>query len=282
MFSIRNSKKLKAALLIGINYEDDEQSRLRGCINDIENIKKMITTHFNYKEDNIVMLRDDVNDVNKLPTGKNICQTFFKMALNSNKYSELWIHYSGHGISVDDKSGDEIDKKDEAIVPCDYKTSGIITDDLLYRLLSIVKCPVFIMMDCCHSATSFDLPYVFIPKQIGERVSFVKENHLNKRYRIRNKNIYALSGCRDNQTSSDAYFNNSKEFRGAFTDSLIRVLNAYNFNIRLSTLYIEILKYLKINNFEQETRLSSSNSRPDLIINPKQFKNSKWYKPWKY
>ena len=282
MFSNWKTNKPKAALLIGINYEDDEESRLRGCINDIKNVKTMITKHFDYYEENITMLRDDVDDIHKRPTSINICNTLLQHALNSRNYSELWIHYSGHGVSVNDRSGDEKDNKDEAIVPCDYKTSGIITDDLLYRLLSLVKCPVFIMMDCCHSATSFDLPYVFIPKQVNNRMSFIRENHMCSRLPLINKNIYALSGCRDSQTSADAYINKANEYRGAFTDALIHVLNAYDFNIKLSILYLEILKYLKVNNFEQETRLSSSNSRPNLVINPKRMKRSKWYKPWKY
>lgn len=281
MFKKSNKNKPKMALLIGINYEGDEASKLNGCINDIENVNRMLTNHFGYKSENVTMLRDDVDDDKHRPTGMNICHSLFNIAMNSHKYGELWIHYSGHGVSIDDRSGDEKDGKDEAIVPCDYKTGGIITDDLLFRILSYVKCPTFIMMDCCHSATSFDLPYIFIPKPIDKRIVFLRENHKSDKS-IRNKYIYAMSGCRDDQTSADAYFTKKSAYGGAFTEAMIAVLTRYNFQIQLSLLYLEILKYLKLNRFEQQTRLSSSNKKPNLYINPKNLKKRRWSPPWTF
>lgn len=41
----------------------------------------------------------------------------------------LFMHYSGHGGSVKDHTGDEEDQKDETMVPVDYAKSGQIKDD---------------------------------------------------------------------------------------------------------------------------------------------------------
>merc|ERR1712029_410625 len=67
----------------------------------------------------------------------------------------LVFQYSGHG--------DEEDAKDETIIPCDYRSAGQITDDELFKLLvSPLDDGVMmtIIMDCCHSGTGMDLPYI--------------------------------------------------------------------------------------------------------------------------
>ncbi|CAN0392663.1 unnamed protein product, partial [Hapterophycus canaliculatus] len=45
----------------------------------------------------------------------------------------LFMHYSGHGGSVKDTSGDEADNMDETMVPVDYQSSGQITDDEILK-----------------------------------------------------------------------------------------------------------------------------------------------------
>jgi hypothetical protein len=52
----------------------------------------------------------------------------------------LFIHYSGHGGRTRDLDGDELDGWDEVIFPVDYKTSGIITDDVIISCLLPVFC----------------------------------------------------------------------------------------------------------------------------------------------
>lgn len=45
----------------------------------------------------------------------------------------LFMHYSGHGGSVKDHTGDEEDQKDETMVPVDYAKSGQIKDDEILK-----------------------------------------------------------------------------------------------------------------------------------------------------
>jgi len=42
--------------------------------------------------------------------------------------------YSGHGTWVPDTSGDEADGRDEALVPYDYRTAGMLTDDHMFDI----------------------------------------------------------------------------------------------------------------------------------------------------
>ena len=64
-----------------------------------------------------------------------------------------------------DASGDEDDGYDETLFPVDFAKSGQILDDDLYKHF-VCKLPAGVtatcLMDCCHSGTVLDLPYVFV------------------------------------------------------------------------------------------------------------------------
>ena len=51
---------------------------------------------------------------------------------------------------------------DEAILPSDYATAGVILDDELSATFLRVRAgrTVMLSFDCCHSATLLDLPHV--------------------------------------------------------------------------------------------------------------------------
>ena len=54
---------------------------------------------------------------------------------------------------------------DEALCPLDYKTAGMLRDDLVFEKLVTplrkgVVCTC--IMDCCHSGSILDLPYEFL------------------------------------------------------------------------------------------------------------------------
>ena len=77
---------------------------------------------------------------------------------------------AGHGTKLVDQSGDEDDGYDEALVPLDFRESGMILDDDLFDIL-IARLSdgvhMVSLMDCCHSGTILDLPYIFKPMQDG-------------------------------------------------------------------------------------------------------------------
>lgn len=196
-----------------------------------------------------------------LPTRSNILTALNHMVALSNTYDELWFHYSGHGTYIADQSGDERDGRDEAIVPLDYKSTGVITDDeineYLERLHPLCRC-IFIF-DCCHSGTITDLPY----RKTYHGVSFIenrKTNLMNKK-----SNIVMLSGCMDNQESADAYnFNNQGQWSGALTGSLVQAISRGAGTLKCYNLLTQVNSYLRRKGYRQIPEMSSTYDLDDI------------------
>lgn len=99
--------------------------------------------------------------------------------------------YAGHGTSVTDYNGDEIDNKDEAYVLCDQmgqaippSNDSLMTDDEFCLMVTThipAHTTVFIISDCCHSGTICDF----------------------KKHVWADRKAISISGCRDTQTSGD-------------------------------------------------------------------------------
>ena len=68
--------------------------------------EKLFRKNLNYN--NIKILTDYTNDK---PTTANIYKELYNLLVDSivNNIEEVWIHYSGHGTSIIDYSGDEKD-----------------------------------------------------------------------------------------------------------------------------------------------------------------------------
>jgi len=248
---------MKFALLIGCNYINVPDSRLYGCINDIINIKHMLIDAYDYNISNIIMLRDDKSDL--LPTRSNIITNITNVINESANYEELWIHYSGHGSRIMDINKDEIDGKDEAIVPCDYQKEGFITDDDIFNIIKNSKCRTIIIMDCCNSGSICDLQWSFE----NNEDTFIK--NMNPFHEIiSNPNIFMISGCKDDEFSNDIYDSENNQSCGALTSAFIKCLRDSNHNIVLLSLYDNVCNQLIKSGFPYQLPiLSSSSEYPD-------------------
>ena len=239
---------MKYALLIGINYTGT-CSELSGCINDVINMKSILISKYGFLEENIVVLTDNTE---QKPTAQNIIDGMSNVILKTlaNPNSEIWIHYSGHGSTIVDTSGDESDGFDEVLVPIDYDTTGVITDDQLHNIFKCLpiqsSCVCF--FDCCHSGTLLDLKYKY--KLDGSEII----DNANSKVK---SNLILISGCQDCQTSAD-FCNMFNIWGGAMTTGLINTLEAHNYVITCHDLLIGINTYLKNNNFTQIPQLTSS------------------------
>lgn len=120
------------AVLIGINYIG-QSGELRGCHNDVLNMREYLMDVHKFDQRNIKLLIDD--DVHTNPTKKNIMRAFRDVVDVSKPGDKVYIHFSGHGVSVSDNDGDEQDGFDETIAPVDYEASGLIRDDDIMRNL---------------------------------------------------------------------------------------------------------------------------------------------------
>jgi hypothetical protein len=236
------------ALLFGINYNSSPDSLLRGCINDVRRTAEFLENNAGY--DIVQVYTDEYDDHNV--TGYSITNKLLRLAVDScrYKYKQVWIHFSGHGCSSYDYNGDEKDRRDECIVPADYKINGIINDDLIKKIFRYFdkETKVICVFDCCHSGTIGDLHYHY--KNNKPTISN-NENPCNA-------NIVMISGCDDNQTSADAYnVMNMRQFSGAMTSCLLTILYSNN-KITILNLINELQKLLKQKNFTQIPQLTSS------------------------
>lgn len=235
------------AVLFGINYNHTPQARLRGCVNDVRNMAKFLKEKAKY---DVVKAYTDDDDFNKV-TGSYIINSIYKLAIDSHRHNldRVWIHYSGHGCAINDRDGDESDGKDECIVPADYNYRGVITDDLIKRVLRYFnkRTQVTCIFDCCHSGTIGDLKYEYRDPYV-----YREENAKSKCQ----SNIMLLSGCMDHQTSADAYnVRGRREFSGAMTSCLLVAMenssNAFE-------VFDDLKKMLRAKRFTQVPRLTSS------------------------
>lgn len=249
---------VKRGLVIGINYNNDKNARLYGCINDAIYMHNLLIDAYGYNKSNITMLRDDNVKDYKMPTRTNILNELKNIVEKTQENDEVWIHYSGHGSSIMDRNNDEYDRKDEILIPSDYKQGNIIVDDELYRLFEYSRGTIYITLDCCHSGTGWDLPYLFR-----------SNNNRLYRYRVgkslKNKNIYMLSGSRDYQTASDTYSVEQVKSIGAFTNAFIECSRFHNHNVNIMQLHNDINLYLKTKGYSQLCEFTSSNLYPDKV-----------------
>lgn len=243
--------KSKSALLIGINYKGTS-NELFGCINDTNNIKTLLEQKFGFK--NFLFLTDDTN---KKPTKQNIINEFTNLLVNSVSGDQLFLLYSGHGTCTTDLNGDENDGQDELIVPIDATNikSCILDDDLNKIIQTNLKPGVklFALFDSCFSGTVLDLKY-----------NYLTNNNLivNPNVSETNGQIIMISGCKDSQTSADAYINyNGQDMgSGAMTFSFLKTIQDLGTNISIKTLILSMRTLLKDNGFDQIPQLSSGKS----------------------
>ena len=250
----------KKGLLIGINYTSIPQSTLHGCIDDIENMTKVLVEQYGYERENIIQLRDDIGQFQFQPTRTHILELLNRIIADGTPDDEIWIHYSGHGSQIPDMASYRADHLDEVIVPIDYNSAGFITDKEIFEIIRNSKCKTVLVFDSCHSGSICDLQWSFE----FNGVSFSKSLNVNKT--IANPNVFCLSGCKDAQTSADSYSNELHEAVGAFTDALIHCLALHNYNVNIMRLYGEICLYLHAEGFSQKPMLSCSSVVPNFVF----------------
>ena len=240
------------AILFGIDYLNTD-AELKGCANDVINIATYLKYELDYE--NIKVYTEQENPLKV--TGHSIIRILLKLAMDSNikHLKKVFIHFSGHGISIVDTNGDEIDGKDEAICPVDYKKSGVITDDLLKKIFKYFNpnTKITCVFDCCHSGTIGDLKYKLDEKN---NMSIVNPNSNCE------SNIVMISGCKDNQTSADAYnVSGKKQFSGAMSSCLLECIKyrrIVNNEVNAVTLVNDVRSLLKKKHFSQIPIITSS------------------------
>lgn len=181
-------------MLVGINYVGT-RAELRGCVNDVRNMHRLLTETFGWSSGGIRTLTDDRQGTP--PTRRNIEAGLRWLVEGARPGDVFFFHFSGHGAQQEDPHGFEEDGMNETILPLDFKQAGMISDDEL-RDIVLLQLPEGVrltaVMDCCHSGTGLDLPFTWFNRHWREETN---PFHLLC-------DVQMFSGCEDCDTSSDA------------------------------------------------------------------------------
>ena len=239
---------MKKALLVGINAYPN--ARLKGCINDIKDMRDFIIEYKGFKSEDIIMLTDSKATKNSILRNLNCL-------VNCHEGDTILFHFSGHGSQVT-TIDNEADGLDEVICPIDfdYKNQGIRDNEFQEIFSKIPENVNFTWIsDSCHSG---DL------EKSCERTNrlYPMSIYLDYTKCIKNRNFNELNGilisaCKDNQTSADAHF---EKYNGAFTYFFLKNAIAYK-NKNVKEIIKLVKKQLKDKNFSQTPQLSGN----DLI-----------------
>jgi len=184
----------RRALLIGVNYFGT-QAELRGCINDVHNLRSLLVETFGWDHGCIRTLTDDCHEA--MPTRGNIERALQWLIEDVQPGDALFFHFSGHGAQEEDPNGFEEDGMHETLCPVDFQQAGMITDDQMNEML-IRQLPegarLTAVMDCCHSGTGLDLPWSHTGHGWREET-----NPFHTR-----GDVQMFSGCEDSDCSADA------------------------------------------------------------------------------
>jgi hypothetical protein len=236
------------ALLIGINYTNTS-NELYGCINDTINIQQLLSTKFDYKM--FTVLTDQTN---KKPSKQNIQVELTNLLVQSKAGDKLFFLYSGHGTNTADINKDEIDGQDELIVPLDATdiSSCIIDDELNTLINKYLKkyVTLFMLFDSCFSGTILDLKYNYVTDDTN--TLFINETVTDTIGKV-----FVISGCKDNQTSADAYVNyrNKNIYSGAMTYAFLHAMDTIK-DVSLYDLINHMRNLLKTEGYDQIPQLS--------------------------
>lgn len=275
----------KKAVLIGVNRYKIPGADLRGCVNDVKNLQSVLTQYYGFSSRDVTAL----TDFNA--TKKNI-ETAIRSLISGGRSGDiLLLHYSGHGSNVPDDNGDEADRRDEILCPTDLDWGNPLRDDWLRATFDRMRKGVSltVIMDCCHSGTNTravlppDAPVLerFLPcpldlyaAESGRKLRgrFLGQIGAGSRTRRKKGDIVhadipelLITGCRDTQTSADAYIAGS--YNGALTYNLVAALKIAKGKISYRELHAATLEKLKKGRFDQVPQLEgrrSSFDRPFL------------------
>ena len=276
----------KRALLIGINKYQIPGADLRGCVNDVKDLSAALTEFHGFKKKDITVLLDGAATQKAMQAG-------IKALLRGAKKGDvLVLHYSGHGSNVPDdaKNKDEADGRDELLCPTDLNWNNPLRDDWLRKMFDTLPAGVSFtaIMDCCHSGTNtraiqppdvkvkqryLPSPWGLAASESGRGLPRTVTSELRRSSRAtrKAKDIVnadlpevLITGCRDTQTSADAFING--RFNGALTFALVEAIRKSKGRLTYRDLHDRASAVLKAKKFEQVPQLEGRTSRFDAQL----------------
>jgi len=261
------------ALLVGMNKYKIAGADLQGCVNDVTNIRDILIKYLGFKVKEIRAL------VDARATKKGIMDRLEWLVKGAQSGDRLLFHFSGHGSQIRDRDGDELkDHLDEILCPHDMDWDGtyIVDDDLKAVFAGLPKgVNLEVLLDCCHSGTgtreaaamaAFSAEQAIRPRFLQPPIDILcrqmdeDDLPLTRMVRAANPTNHVLfSGCRDNQTSADAYIKGT--YNGAFTYYFCKNLRDAQGSLSRSDLLKRLRASLKYEGYEQVPQLECATAR---------------------
>ena len=249
------------ALLVCVNKYKIPGNNLRGCLNDVKNMRVLLG-HNDFSVLHVRSLTDEQ------ATKQRIMDSLEQMVMNMKEGDHGVFHFSGHGSQVPDTNSDESDSLDEILCPHDFDwTSTYITDDGLREILSNLHpgATLDVVLDACHSGTGLrevgDLIARFIPY-----TGPMPRIEYNPSYMLRGldqPNVALWAGCRSDQTSADAFIDNI--YQGAMTWAFTLAAGLSTDRTRTG-IAKRVGMILKQRGFDQEPQLECSDEMKERRI----------------
>lgn len=252
---------------------------LNGCINDARDMANTLVI-CGFPPANIRILS------NHNATRANIIRYLNWLLTKCKAGDSLAFYYSGHGTRVANIGTDvEIDGLDEAIVPHDYTTAGVLRDDDFKAIFDGKLVPgvnLEVIFDCCHSGSGTRMLNLMKTDAGAEKpryiepmledefyFSFSKEIELKKAVKkdtqlrtvkalvpIAGMNHTLWAACKDNQVAMEGNLGGTT--RGYFTYHLCKVLRATVGNITRSALDAQVANALSSMGAAQKNQTESA------------------------
>jgi hypothetical protein len=275
----------RKALLIGINRYKVPGADLRGCVNDVNNLKSALIKFCGFSANNVKTLLD------LRATKKNMQAGIERLIKGSKSGDVLVLHYSGHGSNVPDKSGDEADHRDEILCPTDLDWKDPLLDDWLRQAFDTVPegVSLTVILDSCHSGTCTRIlqppdsrdpvqrylpsPWDLLAVESGRDLSGTVRKKLVPGDRVSRGKAdvvdaeiveVLISGCRDTQTSADAYI--AGTYNGALTYHLVKAITEKKGKLTYRELHTRTLALLRKGRYDQVPQLEGRPANFDRTI----------------
>ena len=161
-FFVVNVQAEKYGLIIAVgDYPRKTGWTSISSVNDVPLIQQALLNQ-KFKAENISVLK------NEQATREGILNAIKELQAKIKEGDIVVIHYSGHGQQIFDNNGDELDSKDESLVPYDalvrytskYKGQNHIRDDELGNIIAQFRNALgkegqlLMLLDSCHSGSA--------------------------------------------------------------------------------------------------------------------------------
>ncbi len=270
------------ALLVGLNAYPNPSNSLRGCLNDVLQMSRVLQEGFGFDDPRQIRVLTD-----QRATTAAIKDRLHWLLDGAVAGDVLVFHYSGHGAQVRDRHGDELDDDlDEIICPYDLDWDDPFTDDDLHDCLRSLTAGVnlTVVLDCCHSGTGLRdagapgefparskciCPPVDIRHRIGphiedlgpaQRLTMTRARTELQLRRFGTRSAAAgatlLAACRSDQVSADAWIDG--DFHGAFTFFLCQAVQEQRFELTYEALITRTRELLRSHRYDQVPQLEGS------------------------